>query len=529
MAHDVRTRPADPASDALDAPVARDDHHLLDDGLETYVAARGDLSLREVFDRVNAFFYNKKTGLALILAMAFLTLMGTLLEQAPDGVAGNPQAWNDWVDSLRPRYGGWTSVLAATGGLTVFSSIWFRAVVILLAISIIACTCHRVPQLWQRAKHPHVHVAEGLFDHAGLHESVRMDVPPGEAMDRVRAELGARHYRLVEVDSLNGGSEAGLYADKFRWAPFGTAVAHTSFVIILIGVLVSTSFGFKENSLAVPVGGAPVEIGHGTGLTVAARGFADKYAEDGRPLDYASDVVLAKDGTEVAAQTIRVNSPLRYDGVSIHQASYGIASQLLVEEPGGAQAYAGTIPLTFSSSDGTRTFGKTRLAGQNLTVYIGSAASGRRDNQIGPGQALIEVYRGAEESPMASKIVDQGKSVRIGDLGYTFERERQYTGLMVVRDPGAAWVWTGSTLLVLGLISTMFLRHRRIWVRLRPSADGAGTQVRLASPERQDTTYERTFRALAATLAGRPPTDHDGRVRAGRIHAGRIHDDRIEG
>ncbi|QQS02558.1 MAG: cytochrome c biogenesis protein ResB [Austwickia sp.] len=508
MTHDVRPRPASTTRvDGAADPAS-------DHGSDLAGASRapgGEPTLRDLFARVNAFFYDKRTGLGLILAMAFLTLMGTLLEQAPDGVIGDQRAWDGWVASVRPRYGGWTSILAATGALTVFTSIWFRAVVVLLALSIIACTCHRVPQLWQRAKHPHLQAGPGLFEHAGLHDRIALDAPPEAALERVRAALTARHYRIVAADP--GGADPGapahaLYADRFRWAPFGTAVAHASFVIILIGVLVSTSFGFKDADLAVPVGGTAVPIGHGTGLTVEARGFADKYTDAGRPLDYASDLVLLKDGRQVAAQTVRVNSPLRYDGVSIHQASYGIATQLLVKDPGGAPVFAGAIPLTFSNDTKTRSFGKTRLDGADLTVYVGSAASGARDPQVGPGQALIEVYRGSAERPLASRVVDQGKTVRIGDLDYTFERERQYTGLMVVRDPGATFVWVGSVLMVLGLIATMFLRHRRIWARIESRDDG-GADVRLASPERQDTAYERTFRQLSAAISGRAAIDHD--------------------
>lgn len=497
MTHDVRPRPR-PADLDLDPELS--DSPLDQPSSPHEPDPRGELGLRELFDRVNAFFYHKKTGLSLILAMAFLTLMGTLLEQAPDGVAGDPQAWSSWVESLRPRYGGWTPVLAATGALTVFTSIWFRAVVILLAISIIACTCHRLPQLWQRARHPHVHTGPALFEHAGLHDRVVLAAAPAEAMQKVRGELAARRYRLVPDDR---DPEHSLYADRFRWAPFGTAVAHASFVIILLGVLVSTSFGFKDAGLPVAVGGDRVQIGHGSGLAVAAKSFADKYTEEGRPLDYASDLVLYRDGQQVAAQTVRVNSPLRYDGVSIHQASYGIASQMRVRDARGTEVFAGAIPLTFSNDAKTRTFGKTRLDGVDLTLYVGSAASGARDAEIGPGQALIEVYRDGADRPLASRVVDQGKSVRIGELDYTFERERQYTGLMIVRDPGAPFVWVGSVLMVLGLISTMFLRHRRIWVHTQDHPTG-GTDVQLASPERQDTLFERFFRELTAAIAAGP-------------------------
>lgn len=97
--------------------------------------------LRLAAHRVNAFFYSKQTGLLLILAMAFFTLMGTLLQQSPDGVRGDEQAYAQWLDSVRPRYGGWTSVLAAVGFFEVFSSWFFTLTSVLLAISIVRAPC----------------------------------------------------------------------------------------------------------------------------------------------------------------------------------------------------------------------------------------------------------------------------------------------------------------------------------------------------------------------------------------------------
>lgn len=492
MSHDVRPRPRLDEHDlpGADLPGAE----LPDPGPGR--EAR-DVSLREAFDRVNAFFYHKKTGLGLILAMAFLTLMGTLLEQAPDGAAADPQAWNSWLDSVRPRYGGWTSILAATGMFGVFGSIWFKTVTVLLAVSIIACTCHRVPQLWQRARHPHTHVSEAFFDHAGLADRFTMPQPPAEALAAVQAALGRRRYRVL-IDERGPG--LNLYADRSRWTPFGTALAHASFVLILAGVLVSTTFGFKNPSLPVAVG-TKADVGHGTGLVVEARSFADKYADDGRPLDYYSDLVLYEDGRQVQAQTVRVNSPMRHGGVSIHQASYGIAAAVSVTDAAGARVYAGSVPLSWQSEDKRRSVGKVKLEDRDLTLYVVSAASGAVDPEIGAGQVLLEVYRGGSDKPEGTQVVSQGKPATLGDLRYTFERERQYTGLMVVKDPGAIWVWIGSGLMVIGLILTMFLHHRRLWIRLRPAADGAGTDVRIASPERQDTAYERWFRRFVADLS----------------------------
>jgi cytochrome c biogenesis protein len=107
-------------------------------------------------------------------------------------------------------------------------------------------------------------------------------------------------------------------------------------------------------------------------------------------------------------------------------------------------------------------------------------------------------------------VVSQGKAASISGLDYTFVRERQFTGLMVSRDPGAVWVWIGSTLMVLGLFLVLLFRHRRVWVRVRPT--GEGSEIRVASSERRDSGFESWFRQFVAdvvTLAGKPGERHE--------------------
>ena len=50
-----------------------------------------------------------------MLAIAALGVVGALLIQAPAGIAGDPQAKAEWLDSVRPRFGGWTNILDTLG------------------------------------------------------------------------------------------------------------------------------------------------------------------------------------------------------------------------------------------------------------------------------------------------------------------------------------------------------------------------------------------------------------------------------
>lgn len=485
-----------------DRRAAESDEDDRPDSAEPSTEPGGEPSLRLLLGRVNRFLYNKRVGLLLILAMGAATLVGTIIAQAPDDVRADPAVYAEWLASVRPTYGGWTEPLRWLGLFGVFDSWWFTAITVLLAASIVACTVHRLPLLVQQALHPHTHVRETFFDHARTHARVRLGVPADEARERTRRILARQHYRVL-VDPQGDGEN--LYADRHRFAPFGTVVAHAAFVVILFGVLVTSLFGYNDSGVNVPVGGS-VALGRDTGLTVRALAFTDVYNPDGSPQDYASELELLRDGEVVAGKTIRVNSPLTHDGVTINQASFGVATDLSVADAQGAPIAAPSVALQWQTPDRAHTYGAFELPDQGLEVYVITAASGQVASEIAPGQAELEVYRLGENVPVDQRIIDQNTPTEVAGLTFTFERERRYTGLMVSEDPGEAWVWAGAALLVLGTCWTMFWRHRRIWVRVHPR-DGGGCEVLLASPDRPDSSFQRRFHAVVtAVAAGTPDT-----------------------
>ena len=437
--------------------------------------------------------HNKRVGLLLILAMAVLTLVGVLFEQAPTDLRDDPARYAQWLDSMRPRYGGWTTPLSVIGAFGVFSSIGFKLVTTALAASVLACTTHRAPLLWRQAAHPHTSVTRGFFVHARVHTAVHHEAETGPALEAARELLRGKRFRVL--DDPDGH---GLYADRFRFAPFGTVVAHVAIVVILAGVVISGSTGFRDDGFTVSVG-TTRDVGHGTGLSVRVDGFADRYDGNGRPTDYVSDVVLLKNGREVANQQVRVNEPLRYEGVRFNQSYFGTAAQLRITGPDGTVVHEGGVPLEYTTPDEMNSYGRLDLADRDLQVYVITAASGQNDPNIAAGQARVEVYPAGGDAPTATGTLDQGVPAEVGGLTYTFERELKFTGLMVSRDPGTIWVWVGSLLLTAGTCLTMFLRHRRLWVRVDPAPEG-GSIVRIATPDRRDTVFDNHVLRMAASL-----------------------------
>ena len=450
----------------------------------------------QLFGSIYAFFYNKRVGLVLILLTGLFALIGVLFPQAPSGVLDDPASKQAWLESVRPTFGGWTDIVATLGFFSVFSSIPFVVLMVLLAISTLACTFHRVPLLYKTAFHPHTRVSAEFFNRARLASSFTSPVPVDAMVATIKADARSNRVRVIEDER---GPGRNLYTDKWHLAPFGTAVAHVGMVVIMAGFLLSSLTGFRDDQFTLTIG-HPTEVGHGTGLVAEAKSFTDSYYDNGTPKDYVTDLVLTRDGQEVARQEVRVNEPLTYDGVMFHQAYFGIAAVMQVTDAQGQVVFHDGVPLEWTTQDGSMTYGVLDVPGHDLELFVIGSASGRTDTGIAPGQMRVEVYPSDGDVPLGTAILDQGGYVSVDGLTYTFEREQQFTGLLVKRDPGTGVVWLGSALLVLGTCLTMFLRHHRIWFRVTETGDG-GSLVQLASPDRQDATFARRFDEISARLS----------------------------
>lgn len=452
----------------------------------------GEVAVTELFRWVYRFFYSKTVGLILILAMAFYALIGSLITQTSAAVWADPAQRESFLARAEEVYGGWTPVLSVLGLFHAFTSVPFYVVVTMLALSILACTTHRIPELWRRNRHPHVHVAPRFFDKARSRGSVPTHADPATALAATRAVLQRHRFRVLDDDRAPGRA---LYADRHTWSGIGTVIAHLSFVIILAAFVISATFGVEED-LAVPVGGT-VEVGHGTGLTLTALSFSDTYTEQGRPADYVSELQLRRGDEVVAQQEVRVNSPLEYGGFRFHQTTFGIAADVRAVS-GGQEVFAEAVPLKWTSNDGANAVGRFDLPGTDLEVVVVLAASGRTDGVVPVGAALFEVYRGDER--IDAKVALQGAVVSIEGHDLSFERERQFTGIRMRQDPGEVWMWIGSALLVIGMSITFSFAYRRLWVRVEAVADDSSQLIRFGAVERSVASYQRLLEDIVADV-----------------------------
>lgn len=446
-----------------------------------------------VLERLWHFLTSMRFALVLMLLMAALALVGTLIMQMPGGVAANPDARADWLAGVRPRYGGWTGLMDQLQAFEVFTSIWFRATVTLLTISLVACSVHRMPGIWKTAVHPHVNVGATFFEHAPQHERIVVTHSAAELTESAVAVLKKHHYRVLREDD----GTLHLYADKNRWSPIGSLAGHLSLVVILAGGIVGSAMGFRDDQFMVTEGTSAAVPGM-AGTVLRLDSFKDTYnLSNGAPMDYASDVTILKDGQPVATQTVRVNEPLRYGDLNFYQSFFGSAAMLTVTEADGTPILTQGVPLAWDSPDGLHRIGTFNLPAQGLVAWV-IGTSGPDDPVVKPGQMRLEIYQSAGDgSLVTAQTVDQGVPAEVAGVMVTFDRETQFTGLSISKDPGAPLVWLGGLMLFLGVVSVFMFPTRRVWGRLVTRPDGGAALSIAAVGRKGDGAFLTEFQGLA--------------------------------
>ena len=176
-----------------------------------------------------------RTALVLLLLLALAAIPGSVVpQQNIDAFA--VQRWQDEHPKLTPIY-------EKLGLFSVFDSVWFSAIYLLLVVSLVGCILPRTKVYWKslRAKPPAAprNLAR-LPHHASYTTSPRDD----EVLARAAQVLRKRRYR-VRVDE-----EAGtVSAENGRLREAGNLVFHLAILVVLAGFATGSLWGYQGGVL----------------------------------------------------------------------------------------------------------------------------------------------------------------------------------------------------------------------------------------------------------------------------------------
>lgn len=435
-----------------------------------------------------------RLALVLILLITLAVLAGTLVDQAPQGALGNREAYARFLEQARGRYGSWTDLMDRLQLFRVFSSVWFRFLVAALAVNIVVCTINRWGSIRAAVLRPRVRMNPAYFERARTATAFSVALPVADASAAVRQGLRKAGYRTLVDD----GPSVALYADRFRFSRFGTFLSHLSIVLLLAGALMGRIWGWKDDSFVVAEGSTRA-VPLAPHISVKLEQFQDEWYIEGPPKDYRSDIIIYERGKEVKRATVRVNSPTSYKGIRFHQSFFGQAAVMRVGDASGNVLFEDGVPMAWSTRDNPRPVGFFDVPGKSMKAYVVGPEPGAYDAVVPQGTIRLELYDSVTGQLIDIRTLKRNESVTVEGLTFTFLRERPFTGLKVVKDPGVNVVWVASGLMVAGLVLVFWFPHRRFWALCVPRDDG-GAEVRIAATSQRDLGLERDFENVIASV-----------------------------
>ena len=448
------------------------------------------------------FFASVRVAIWEIGFLALLTLVGTLRG------SGVPRTVADHVPGLQGLVDAWY-------GWDTFGSWLFTATLALIAVGIvIGGMLNRIPGLWKTIVRPTVTTTRGFLRGTAPHAAIGAERPRRELVDDLTAALRRRRYRVLTTQV---GDDVHLYADRNRWGKLGTFPFHIALVMLVIGGIVVTQFGFRDVQFVVPEG-ETVPIGRGTDLSVHLNRFNENYYQDGTAALYQSDVTLVRGGDDVRTGLVEPNQPLKEGGVSVYQSGFGYTASLRVTDGAGNELFHGPVTLGefASSANPDAPAGVLRLPGTDTTL---SLIASDRDPANRPdldtlGLRAEQLYvqaRSGDQIPgtaAPAARIDPSAPAQLGDLTVAFERYGVYSVLQVAYYPGL-WIFGAAAVLgIAGLIAIFYFPLRRIRAIVASDGDERATAL-LAPLARRDWSGKRDFVELVEDLRQR----HGGAVR----------------
>jgi cytochrome c biogenesis protein len=158
------------------------------------------------------------------------------------------------------------------------------------------------------------------------------------------------------------------------------------------------------------------------------------------------------------------------------------------------------VALTFRSKQygDARPVGFFKLFDGRLAIDVVSTAVDAIDDFIQPWEMMIAAYLGDDRSVLFVEKLTQGEPLETAGLEFTFLREKQFTRLSVVNNPGVKFLWWATALIVLGIGIVFYFPNRRLWLFCSQSASESTMAIAGAAPRLSG--FDQEFQRLVKTL-----------------------------
>ncbi|MFG1926717.1 cytochrome c biogenesis protein ResB [Cryptosporangium sp. NPDC048952] len=492
-----------------------------------------------------------RTALVLLFLLALAAVPGSTFPQRSLN--------QNKVDEYFTEHPTLAPVLDKLSAFDVFASPWFAAIYLLLFVSLVGCLVPRI-RVHGRAMLRRPPVAPRNLDRLPVSSTAPVAGDASAIADTARGVLRRARWRTVVRTEASGA--VTVSAEKGYLRETGNLAFHVALVGLLVGVASGSLWGWKASVLTVEGSafcdtvaaydsfspGSRMRDASLPPFCVQLDDFQATYLDNGQPEDFLAKVKFVE-GDRAAtddpdrAYELKVNHPLRLDGANVYLINHGYAPVLKYTDRYGTvfeetpaflpQDVQLTSEGAFVLPDANQDPNSTNRTSDVQMAFTGfflptAPPSGPPIQSVSPEAkdpaVTLVGYRGDtgldSGIPRSVYSIDQNqvdsgalksvgsKKLSVGEVwtlddGTTlqFAGFREFMTVQVGHDPGEMIVLISAGFMLVGLIASLTVRRRRIFVRV--DNDGELTVGGLArtDPDR----FAEEFRSLVERIERTAP------------------------
>ncbi|MGU3650523.1 cytochrome c biogenesis protein ResB [Mycolicibacterium sp. A43C] len=498
-------------------------------------ATRGLMKIWALFRNTWRTLTSMGTALVLLFLLALGAIPGALLPQRSLNAGKVDEYLAD-----HPTLGPWLDRVQA---FDVFSSFWFTSIYVLLFVSLVGCLTPRMLEHVRSLRAVPVPAPRNL-SRLPKHHEADIDGDAGQVAAQIDERL--KGWRRT---TRRDGEVTEISAEKGYLREFGNIVFHFSLLGLLVAIAAGKLFGYEGNVIVIANGGpgfcsaSPAAFDSfragntvdGTSLypiCVKVNDFDADYLPSGQAVSFAANIEYQA-GEDLQNDVwndyrLEVNHPLRIAGDRIYLQGHGYAPTFTVTFPDG-QTRTNTVqfrpddPLTLLSSGVVRvdppagTYPdpderrKHQIAIQGLfapTEFLHGTLLSSSFPALNKPAVAVDIYRGdagldtgrpQSIFDLDPRLIGQGRLNKEARVNLTVGQETRladgttvrfdgavpFINMQVSHDPAQVWVLVFALTMMGGLLVSLVVRRRRVWVRITPAAAGT-VSVELGGLARTD-------------------------------------------
>jgi len=350
-------------------------------------------------------------------------------------------------------------------------------------------------------------------------------------VDSARTLLKRQRYRTVVftgVDRKTGAETVSVSAERGYMRETGNLVFHSALVGILITVGIGGGFGYQGqrvvvegqtfvNTLLAYDSFNPGRFFNDSQLsryTLSLDSFSATYETQslkafGQPLDYEAKVTTTDESGSTSSHSIKVNDPLKIGGTDVYLLGNGYAPTITVRDTDGNVVFTDSVP--FLPQDASLTSLGVVKVPDGLDQQLGmigffyptqaQSDSGAYYSSFPDLQypvLTLNVYEGdlgldgGVPASVYSLNTDDMTQLNGGATGVdsielkpgetselpnglgtvSLDGVKRFASFDIHHDATQLWVLTFAILVLAGLLTSLFIPRRRLWVKATDRADG---------------------------------------------------------